>query len=58
MADWSMRLEEVRSAANNRAFAVAMRDGRGGGGLRDVVRVVRNSEDGGGREREMTEDLN
>ena len=58
MEAWSKILEEVRSAARSRVLAVAMRDGRGGGGLREVVRVVRKWDDGGGRESEMTEDLN
>lgn len=39
----------VRSEARRRAFAVARRDGIGGGGERDVS-VVRRVCDGGGRD--------
>lgn len=39
----------VRSEARRRAFAVARRDGMGGGGERDVS-VVRRVCDGGGRD--------
>lgn len=45
----------VRSEASRRAFAVATRDWIGGGGERDVVRVVRRVWEGGGRERERME---
>jgi hypothetical protein len=52
----SIREDEVRSAARRRAFAVAINEGRGGGGFREVVRVVRKSEEGGGRCCERIED--
>lgn len=56
MAEESTRLVVVRSAAKRRALAVAMSDGSGGGGLRDVVSVVRKSGEGGGRFWERMED--
>lgn len=41
---------EDRSQARMRALAVARREGRGGGGVRDVVSVVRKDGDGEGRD--------
>lgn len=49
----SRRALLVRSVARRRALAVARREGRGGGGVRAVMRVVRREGDGGGREAEM-----
>lgn len=43
----------VRSVARRRALAVARRDGRGRGGLREVMSVVRNVLEGDGRDAEI-----
>lgn len=46
----SRRVVDVRSLVRRRALAVARREGRGGGGLREVVREFRREGEGVGRE--------
>ena len=52
-SDGSKSALAVKSAVRRRALAVARREGRGGGGFRAVMRVVRKVDDGDGRDAEM-----